>query len=148
MLSLSIGLGAVTLVLWAGYLAYATNTAGWQAVVKQADMFLLLVPPWTFLSSIWVARQRMPLSRVPAFRTLQGIGILAAVYLIFSWLSRRVYLVFFFLHALFGFLVDPDPHRDPSQRRQLHQGSFPLLALNSSATSSPVGWAIKVFKTL
>ena len=95
LLSLNLGLAAVSLVLWAGYLAYATNTAGWAAVVKQANMFLLLVPPYYFLASIWVARQRMPLSRVPAFRTLQGIGLLAATYLIFSWLSRRVYVVFF-----------------------------------------------------
>lgn len=95
LLSLNIGLAAISMVLWAGYLAYTSNTEGWEVVVKQANMLLLLLPPYYILSSIWVARQRMPLSEVPAFRTLQGIGILAAVYLIFSWLSRRVYVVFF-----------------------------------------------------
>ncbi len=95
LLSLNIALAAVSMVLWAGYLAYASNTGGWQLVVKQADIFLLLLPPYYILSSIWVARQRMPLSRVPAFRTLQGISILAAVYLVLSWLSRRVYIIFF-----------------------------------------------------
>lgn len=104
LLSLNIGLATASVVLWAGYLAYASNTAGWQAVVKQADMLLLLLPPYYIISSIWVARQRMPLSRVPAFRTLQGIGLLAGVYLILSWLSRRVYIIFFSYMPFSAFL--------------------------------------------
>lgn len=112
LLSANMTLAVVGLGMWAGYLAYATNTSGWEKVVKEAQVLLLLVPPYYAWMSMWVARQRLPLSRIPAFRTLQGLAIMCGVYLILSWLGRRVYIVFFarfqfstFLWILAGLLL-------------------------------------------
>jgi hypothetical protein len=111
-LSVNLGLATLSMLLWSGYLAYATNTGGWQKVVGEANILLLAAPPYYAIASIWVSRQRMALSKIPAFKTLQGIALMAAVYLVLSWLSQRIYIVFFsympfsaFLWILAGLLL-------------------------------------------
>jgi hypothetical protein len=111
-LSINISLAVFCLALWAGYLGYATNTAGWEKVIKEANALLLMMPPYYILMSLWVARQRMPLSQVPACRTLQGLAIMIGVYLFLAWLGNRVRIVFFsylpitvFLWLLVGVLA-------------------------------------------
>jgi len=103
-LSANLALAVLGLMLWAGYLAYSTNTGGWQLVVKQADLFLLLVPLYYVIASLWVAKRRMPLEEIPAFRTLQGIALMAGIYLVISWLASRVYIVFFSYMPFTAFL--------------------------------------------
>ncbi len=95
LLSLNLGLAVASILFWAGYLAYATTIGSWETVVKQANVLLLFAPPYYVSTSLWVARQRLPLGQIPAFRALQGLAIIAGVYLILSWLSHRVYIVFF-----------------------------------------------------
>ncbi len=103
-LSINMMVAVTSMAMWAGYLAFASNVGGWEKVIKEAQVLLLVLPPYYVLMSMWVARQRMPLSQIPAFRTLQGLGILCGVYLILSWLGRRVYIVFFSYMRFSSFL--------------------------------------------
>jgi hypothetical protein len=112
LLSLAIGVELAATTGWAGYLAYATHEGGWKSVVQEANGLLLIVPPLSLILSIWVARQRLPLDKIPAIRTLQGLAILIGVYLILAWLGSRVRIVFFsympfsaFLWILAGLLL-------------------------------------------
>ncbi|NET31905.1 MAG: hypothetical protein F6K19_07860 [Cyanothece sp. SIO1E1] len=103
-LSVNLGLAVFSLLLWASYLAYATNTGGWQLVVKQADIALLCLPLYYIIASLWISRQRIPLQMIPAFRTLQGIAMLAGTFLLLSWLAGRIRLIFFSYLPLTVFL--------------------------------------------
>lgn len=103
-LSLNLMAAVTSLAMWAGYLAFASNVGGWEKVIEEAQVLLLLIPPYYVLMSMWVARQRMPLSQIPAFRSLQGLGILCSVYLILSWLGRRIHIVFFSYMPFSSFL--------------------------------------------
>jgi hypothetical protein len=94
-LSLNLGLAVLSLLMWAGYLVYATSTGGWQQVIRQADVMLLLAPVYYFATSLWLSRYRLPLSDIPAFRTIQGLAIMVGVFLALSWLMSRVHIVFF-----------------------------------------------------
>ncbi|MEN9204785.1 MAG: hypothetical protein Q6K70_03145, partial [Thermostichales cyanobacterium DRC_bins_46] len=96
-LSFNLALAVATIVMWAGYLAYATNTAGWDKVIEEANVLLLLAPPYYLLTSLWVSRQRLPLGAIPFFRTLRGIMIMAGVYMVLAAILARVqlYIVFF-----------------------------------------------------
>jgi hypothetical protein len=94
-LSVNLSLAVLSLLLWAGYLAYATNQGGWARVVKEADLFLLLVPIYYVIASLWMSSKRIPLEQIPAFRVLQGLAVIAGVFLVISWLSHRVYIIFF-----------------------------------------------------
>lgn len=112
LLSVNMGLAVLSLALWTGYLAFTSTTQGWLPVIQQANVLLLFAPLYYVCMSFWVARQRMPLSEIPAFRTIQGLGLMTMVFLVLSWLSRRVYIVFFsrvpfsyFLVILAGLLV-------------------------------------------
>ncbi|GAB4211726.1 MAG: hypothetical protein OHK0012_04750 [Synechococcales cyanobacterium] len=94
-LSANLALAVVALLMWAGYLAYATNTAGWAKVVQEANVLLLIAPPYYVLTSLWVSRQRLPLAEIPFFRSLQGVMIMAAVYMVFSAILARSRIIFF-----------------------------------------------------
>jgi hypothetical protein len=95
LLSINIGFAVASILLWAGYLAYATNTGGWERVVNEADILLLLAPPYYLASSVWVASKRIPLQTVPAFRALQGLATIAGAFLVLSWILGRVRIVLF-----------------------------------------------------
>lgn len=112
LLSTMLGSSVLGMAMWTGYLAFTSITAGWLAVVQQANVLLLIAPLYYVIAAFWVARQRMPLHEIPAFRTIRGLGLMTAIYLVISWLSRRVYIVFFsrmpfsaFLFILAGLLL-------------------------------------------
>ena len=94
-LSLNLGLAVLSLFLWTGYLVYASNTGGWQQVIRQADVMLLCAPIYYFATSLLLSRYRLPLEQIPVFRTIQGLAIIVGVFLAFAWLMSRVHLLFF-----------------------------------------------------
>lgn len=94
-LSVNLSMAVVSLLLLTGYLAYATNTGGWQQVVQQADIGLLCLPPYYLITSLWLSKRRLPLNLIPAFRTLQGLVMMAAAFLVLSWVLDKVRIVFF-----------------------------------------------------
>lgn len=104
-LSVNLWLSVLSLLALVGYLAYATNTGGWTPIVKQANLVLLFLPPYHLVTSLWLSRLRLPLDLIPAFRTLQGLALMGAVYLVFSWLASRIYLVFFSYMPFNSFLM-------------------------------------------
>jgi hypothetical protein len=104
-LSINLGFAVFSLLLLAGYLAYATNTGGWALVVKQADILLLFLPLYYLIASLWISYQRLPLQQIPAFRTLQGMAMLAGVYVVTSWLASRIHIIFFSYIPFNFFLV-------------------------------------------
>ena len=105
LLSVNLTLAVVSMLMLAGYLAYATNLGGWAKVVKEADLILLILPPYYLITSLWLSRLRLPLNMIPAFRTLQGLMVIGAVFLILSWIVSRIYFVFFARLSFPGFLL-------------------------------------------
>ncbi len=93
-LSLNLMAAVASMMLWVGYLAYVSNISGWETLIKQANVFLLFMPPYYLVSSIWVSRQLLPLSEIPAFRTLQGVMLMTGVYLVLAWLIGRIRIWF------------------------------------------------------
>ena len=93
-LSLNLWLAMVSIMFWMGYMAYATNMGGWR-IIKHGDFLLLIMPLYYLISSVWVAKQRIPLARVPAFRTLQGAAMMTGAFLILSWFLGRIRIVLF-----------------------------------------------------
>ncbi len=104
-LNLNLGLALISVLTEVGYLLYATNTGGWSQVVKEADLLLLLAPLYYVVVSLWVSRQRLPLSQLPAFRVLQGLGMIAAAFLLLSWIMSKIRLIFFSYLPLGFFLL-------------------------------------------
>ncbi|HEY9624408.1 MAG TPA: hypothetical protein V6C78_28895 [Crinalium sp.] len=104
-LSANLWLSVLSMLLLAGYLAYVTNTGGWNQLVKQADLFLLVLPPYHLITSVWLSQLRLPLNQIPAFRTLQGLVMMGGIYLVFSWLASRIYIVFFSYMPFNSFLM-------------------------------------------
>ncbi|NEP39726.1 MAG: hypothetical protein F6K35_10970 [Okeania sp. SIO2H7] len=105
LLSVNLTLAVISMLMLAGYLAYATNLGGWAKVVKQADLVLLVLPPYYLISSLWISKRRLPLNDIPAFRTLQGLMVMGGVFLILSWIISRIYFVFFTRLSFSWFLV-------------------------------------------
>jgi hypothetical protein len=103
-LSANLWISVFSLLIFAGYLAYVMNTGGWQQLAKQTDVFLLFLAPYHLITSLWLSRLRMPLQQIPAFRTMQGIAMMALVFLVFSWLASRIYIVFFSFMPFSSFL--------------------------------------------
>ncbi len=97
-------LALVSVLTEVGYLLYATNTGGWSQVVSEADLLLLLAPLYYVVVSLWISRQRLPLSQLPAFRVLQGLGMIAAAFWLLAWIMSKIRLVFF-SYLPFGFFL-------------------------------------------
>jgi vacuolar-type H+-ATPase subunit I/STV1 len=104
-LSINFGLALASMALWAGYIAYALNTRGLESIAREANLLLLVAPPLYLILSFWLASRRLPLSQIPAFRTMQGIAMMFAVYLVIAWLAQRIHIVFFSYMPFSGFLV-------------------------------------------
>ena len=105
LLSINLGISMVSMLLLSGYLAYVTNTDGWQKIIKQANLFLLFLPIYHLMISLWLSSLRIPLQLIPAFRTLQGLTMLGGVFMVLSWLASKIHIVLF-SHLPFGsFLV-------------------------------------------
>ena len=94
-LSINLAFSTVSALMLVGYLAYATNTGGWGKVVTQADVLLLVLPIYHLLVSLWLARLRLPLQAIPAYRTMQGLVMLGAAFLAISWVLARIRIIFF-----------------------------------------------------
>jgi hypothetical protein len=94
-LSLNLWLATIAMLLWVGYIAFATNQGGWARVVREANLLLLLVPPYYLFSSLWLTKQRIPLNLVPAFKTLQGVMMMGGAFLVLSWILARIRIVLF-----------------------------------------------------
>ena len=103
-LNLNLGLALLIVLGEIGYILYATNTGGWSKVVREADLLLLLAPLYYVTVSLWLTRQRLPLSQLRAFRILQGVGMIAGAYLLLSWIESKIRLVLF-SYLPFGFLL-------------------------------------------
>jgi hypothetical protein len=101
LLSTNLWLAMLSVGLWLGYLAYTLATGGWVLVVRQADVLLLLAPIYYLGASVWVASRRLPLARVPAFRSLQGLAAIAVALLAMSWILGRIRILAVFLPAVF-----------------------------------------------
>ena len=95
LLSANLTFSTVSLLMLVGYLAYATNTGGWGKVVTQADVILLILPVYHLGVSLWLARLRLPLQAIPAYRTLQGLVMLGAAFLAVSWILAKIRIIFF-----------------------------------------------------
>ncbi|MEO0946991.1 MAG: hypothetical protein AAFY11_02375 [Cyanobacteria bacterium J06641_5] len=111
-LSVNLSLSMLSLLLWLGYLLYTLDLGGWQRVVGQADVLLLLLPPYYFGTSLWVSRRRLPLEQVPAAKFLKGIAFLSGGLFAAFWLLGRIRIIFFsylpfhmFLGILFACLA-------------------------------------------
>ncbi|WP_051044485.1 hypothetical protein [Pleurocapsa sp. PCC 7319] len=94
-LNFNLGLALVSLLGEIGYLLYATNTGGWSQVVQEGDILLLLAPLYYVGVSLWLARQRLPLSQLPVYRVAQGLGMIAVAYLLLSGILSKIRLIFF-----------------------------------------------------
>ncbi|TYQ26422.1 MULTISPECIES: hypothetical protein [unclassified Pseudanabaena] len=94
-LSVNLSLSALVSIVFAGYIAYASNTGGWGKIGKEADILLLASAPYHVISSIVLAKKRMPLSQIPAFKLIQGLVLMSLVFMFISWLSSRIHLYFF-----------------------------------------------------
>ncbi|PZO16621.1 MAG: hypothetical protein DCF25_12185 [Leptolyngbya foveolarum] len=95
LLSLNLALSTLSVLMWVGYLAFATNTGGWAKVVNQADFMLLVLPIYHVGVSLWLSQLRLPLQRIPAFRTMQGLVMLEAAFFALSWVLSKIRIVLF-----------------------------------------------------
>ncbi|MEL6554587.1 MAG: hypothetical protein AAFQ63_14125 [Cyanobacteria bacterium J06621_11] len=100
-LSCNLGMATISLSLTVGYVWYLAHTAGLNQVVQDVDILLVLAPCYYVGVSLWVTRQRLPLSQVPAARALQGLALIGAGYLGLAWLFSKLRIV------LFSFLPFP-----------------------------------------
>ncbi len=94
-LSANLAISVIGMLTLSGYLAYVTNTGGWQQFVRQTDIILFFLPLYHLAVSLWLSRLRMPLAMIPAFRFMQGAALMGVVFLCFSWLASRIYIVLF-----------------------------------------------------
>lgn len=94
-LSVNLSLAAFAAMVFAGYIAYASNTGGWGKIGKEADILLLLSAPYHVICSIILAKKRLPLNRIPAFKFIQGLMLMSLVFIFFSWISNRIHFYFF-----------------------------------------------------
>ena len=103
-LNFNLGLALVSLLGEIGYLLYATNTGGWSQVVQEGDILLLLAPLYYVGVSLWLSRQRLPLSQLPVYRVTQGLGMIAVAYLLLSGILSKIRLIFF-SYLPFGYFI-------------------------------------------
>jgi len=94
-LSVNLSLSAFAAMVFAGYIAYASNTGGWGKIGKEADILLLLSAPYHVICSIILAKKRFPLNKIPAFKFIQGLMLMSLVFIFFSWISNRIHFYFF-----------------------------------------------------
>lgn len=94
-LGINLGLALLCLLTELGYLVYATNTGGWTKVVKEADLLLLLAPIYYLGVSLWLSRQRLPLSQLAPVRVVRGFSLIVAAYLLLSWIAAKIKIIIF-----------------------------------------------------
>lgn len=94
-LGANLWLSLLSLIALAIYVVYVHESGGWQGLVERADLWFLFLPPYHFLTSLWLSKMRLPLREISTIRIFQGLGLMAVIFLLMSWLASRVYLVFF-----------------------------------------------------
>ncbi len=94
-LSCNLAMAAVSLLMTIGYMWYLMHSAGMTKIVQQMDILLVLAPCYYVCVSLWVTRQRLPLTQIPAFRAIQGLALISAGYLGLAWLLSRLRIVVF-----------------------------------------------------
>ena len=94
-LSINLTFSLLCFFVEVGYLFYATQTGGWNKVVKEADFLLLLAPLYYLGVSLWLSKQRLPLSQLPPFRLIQGLGLILAAYLSLTWIAAQIKILIF-----------------------------------------------------
>ncbi|MGK7888559.1 MAG: hypothetical protein AB4042_04445 [Leptolyngbyaceae cyanobacterium] len=94
-LSLNLGMALISLLMAAGYLLYATNHGGWGRVFEEADILLMLAPCYYVGVSVWVTKQRLPLSQIPVVRAIQGLALIGVGYLGVGWFLRKIRIIVF-----------------------------------------------------
>ncbi|MGD1898131.1 MAG: hypothetical protein ACFB16_14395 [Phormidesmis sp.] len=94
-LSFNLLMATLSLLLTAGYVWYATHTAGVDRIVQEADLLLILAPFYYVGVSLWVTKQRIPLSQIPLVRAIQGLALIAAGYMGLVWLLSKLRIVLF-----------------------------------------------------
>jgi len=94
-LSFNLFMAVASLLLAVGYVWYSTHTAGVGKLVQEADILLILAPCYYVGVSLWITRQRLPLSQVPAFRAIQGIALIIAGYLGLAWILSKIRILIF-----------------------------------------------------
>ena len=95
LLSVNLALSTLSILMLVGYLAFALNTGGWAKVVNQADVILLVLPIYHVIASLYLAQLRLPLQRIPAFRTMQGLVMLGAAFFALSWVLSKIRIILF-----------------------------------------------------
>lgn len=105
-LSCNLVMATISLILTAGYMWYVSSTGGASKVVQDVDILLVLAPCYYVGVSLWITRQRLPLSEVPAARALQGLALIVAGYMGLAWIMSKLRIVLFsFLPAQFLLLI-------------------------------------------
>lgn len=95
LLSANLALSTLSALMLAGYLAFAVNTGGWSKVIRQADLLMLVLPVYHIIASLWLSQLRLPLQRIPAFKTMQGLLMLGAAFFALSWVLSKIRIVLF-----------------------------------------------------
>ncbi len=106
-LNINLFIAVLSLLMAAGYVWYTTTAGGLNKVVQEADVLLLLAPFYYVGVSLWVSKQRLPLSEIRIYRAVQGAALIGAGYLGVSWLMSklRIYAIMFIPYQAFVFLI-------------------------------------------
>ncbi|NEQ98456.1 MAG: hypothetical protein F6K30_17340 [Cyanothece sp. SIO2G6] len=89
-LSLNLGMAILSLLMAIGYLIYASNHGGWDRVLAEADILLMLAPCYYVGVSVWISKQRLPLNQIPVVRAVQGLAMIAIGYMGVAWFLRKI----------------------------------------------------------
>lgn len=104
--SVNLWLAIISIILFVGYISYMKNFAGgWAEIVKNTDIYLLIAPPYYIFFSIWLSKKRLPLDKIPAYRSIQGLLIVAVAYLIISWFAGLLHNIVFFSFIPFKYFL-------------------------------------------
>jgi len=95
LLSVNLFFSAMVSLVFCIYFADIIRTNDWKRVAKEADIVLLILAPYNVITSIRLAKKRLPLEQIPTFRIIQGSILISIVLLFFSWLSQRSHIFFF-----------------------------------------------------
>lgn len=95
MLSFNLGVSLLLLFCFIGYLIYAFSGRGFAQIVEEADFLLLLMPLYHTGFSLWLSKRRIPLEKIPAFRLMKGLGMVALAFMALMWIASKIRIVFF-----------------------------------------------------
>ena len=94
-LNFNLSMAIFSLMMAVGYVWYAASTAGLSRVVQEADILLILAPCYYVGVSLWITRQRLPLTQIPVVRIVQGAALIGAGYLGVTWVLGKLRILLF-----------------------------------------------------